>query len=161
LPERKGRGQDGAVEFLAGGDPDSFLVQKSAGTPAGSEQFIADRIVDGRVFRAALVLVGDRDGKMRNAVQEVAGAVQWVNDPQRIAVAGRPRFLAQKGMIGVETPDFPYNLGFTGPVHLADVVVAGFALHRDRAHVVQLAAHDGPGGVGGFDRDIENRMRHD
>jgi len=42
----------------------------------------------------AVDLLGDRDGKMRQSVQEIAGAVQWVNDPHGFVIAGGAAFLA-------------------------------------------------------------------
>jgi hypothetical protein len=108
------------------------------------------------VLGAPLLLVSDRYREVRDAVQVIAGAVQGIDHPQELAVARLPALLAQEGMVRVEAPDFPYNLSFAGAVHLAHVVVPRLALHRDGVHVLQLAAHDGGGGVGGLDGDIEN-----
>ena len=97
---------------------------------------------------------------MRQTVQEIAGAVQWVDDPHRFAVSGSARFLAVEGMIRVETLNFPYNFRFAGTVYVADVVVPGFTFNGNGIHVLHLAAHDVSGSVGSFNSDIEYRMRH-
>ena len=65
-----------------------------------------------------------------------------------------------ESVIWVETFNFPYNFCFAGAIDLADIVMAGFALNRNGVHARYFTAHNGAGGMGGFDCDIENRMRH-
>jgi len=112
------------------------------------------------VFRAPLDLLGDGHCEVGQAVQVVAGAVQRIDHPDRVAVAGLAPFLAQKGVIGVVALNFPYNFCFAGLVDFADVVVAGLTFYRNGVHVLHLAAHDVPRNVGGSDGNIEYRM-HD
>lgn len=93
-------------------------------------------------------------------MQVVAGAVQGIDDPDAVVVPGFATFFTQKGMIGVIALNFPYNFRFTGTVHFADVIMPGLAFNGNGVHVLYLAAHDIAGSVGGFDSDIEYRMRH-
>ena len=93
-------------------------------------------------------------------MQIVAGAVKRIDDPDTVVIAGFAAFLAQKSVIGVKTFNFPYNFCFAGAVYFANVVVPVFAFNGNGIHVLHLAAHDVPGGVGSFDSDIEYRMRH-
>jgi len=112
------------------------------------------------VLGAALDLLGDGNGKMRQPVQIIAGAVQGVDDPYCFMLPGSAAFLAQKRMIGVVALNLPYNFCFACPVHTTHIVVACFALDRNGFHVLHLAAHDFAGRVGGFDCDIQYRMGH-
>jgi len=61
------------------------VIDESAFAFFGHEHFIRNRIIDHARYNLARVTVNfafkrDRDGKMRNAVQEICCAVQWVNN---------------------------------------------------------------------------------
>ena len=78
---RERGGQDAAIQIAGLADADAVAVQLGAATTAGGEQFVADRIVNHTHFGAALDAQGDGDGNVGNTLDEVGGAIQWVNDP--------------------------------------------------------------------------------
>ena len=51
------------------------------------------------MFRAALDLQGNRDAKMRNSMQIVAGTVERVDDPDALTLALRTTFLSEYCMV--------------------------------------------------------------
>ena len=160
FPERKCRGQDSSFQPDAGGNPQALVVQEGATATAGSKKFLAQGVVDHGMLGAAIDLLGDGDGEMRQPVQVIAGAVQRVDDPDVFVISGFTAFFAQKSVIRVITLNFPYNFRFASLVHFTDVVVTGLALERNGVHVMDLLAHYFAGGVSGFNRYIQYRMSH-
>jgi hypothetical protein len=49
---------------------------------AGGEAFVVDRVIDHGVFGLAAILHRDADRELREAVDEVGGAVERVDDPE-------------------------------------------------------------------------------
>ena len=82
VTEREASAQQSAFEAGATADAQATTVQLSAATTAGGEFFLANRVQNNSVFQATAVFAGDADSEVRNAAQEVGGAVQWVDDPQ-------------------------------------------------------------------------------
>ena len=72
---------DAVGQRLARRHPEAPVVHEGALALLRGEQLVVDRIVDDGGDDLALALQGDGDGKERNAVQEVAGAVERVDDP--------------------------------------------------------------------------------
>ena len=68
-------------------DPDAAAVQLGADAATGGEQLLAHRIVDHRVFQPALDFGRQRHREHREAVEEVGGAVERIDDPQRVGLA--------------------------------------------------------------------------
>ena len=66
-----------------------------------AERLAAQRVVDDRDERVPGVAAGDRDGPLGNAVEEVDGAVERVDDPLEPALARAPcALLAEHGVAG-------------------------------------------------------------
>jgi hypothetical protein len=53
-----------------------------APSPRDREQLLAHWVVDYGVFHPALHLAGDGHGELREAVHEIGGAVERVDDPE-------------------------------------------------------------------------------
>ena len=62
-----------------------LVVEERALAFLGDEQLVGDRIVDEAGDDDAFALERDRDGEMRNAVQEVGGAVERIDDPAYVS----------------------------------------------------------------------------
>ena len=78
---RQPAGDDGVGEPLARGDADAPVVEEGAFAAFGNEHVVVRRIVGQRRDNGAVALERDRDGEMRNAVQEIGGAVERIDDP--------------------------------------------------------------------------------
>ena len=66
---------------LARSDPQPAVVEEGALAAFGDEKLVGDRIVDHAGDDGAGALQPDRDGELRNAVQEIRGAVERIDDP--------------------------------------------------------------------------------
>ena len=62
-------------------------MRKAPRAARGGEQVIAAGIVDHGLGQHALVLQGDGNGVLREAVEKVGGAVERVDDPLVLRVA--------------------------------------------------------------------------
>ena len=84
----------------------------------------------------------DRDGELREAVQVVRRAVERIDDPLVLVVAGRAAFFGEDRVIGVVILDDLDDRGFGGLVDLRDEFVAAFLDDLERLELVHLANHD-------------------
>ena len=66
---------------LSAGDADALLVEERALAPLGNEHFLVRGIVDQAGDHGAFALERDRNGELRDAVQEIGGAVERIDDP--------------------------------------------------------------------------------
>ena len=66
---------------MRAGDAQPLVVEEGALAALGDEQLVGDRIVDQAGDDRALALERDRDRELRDAVQEVGGAVERIDDP--------------------------------------------------------------------------------
>ena len=83
-------GRDHAIgEVLPRRHPEPPVVQEGAAAALGREELVGDRVVDQRRVQLSLPLERDRDGELRDAVQEVGGAVERVDDPAVLRIARR------------------------------------------------------------------------
>ncbi len=71
----------GIGEGLARADAQAAVVQEGAAASLGGVELVRRRVEDDRADDLALALERDGDGEMRNAVQEIGGAVERIDDP--------------------------------------------------------------------------------
>ena len=79
----------GVGQLLALRHPQPAIVEKRAGTPLGHVELVDDRIVHDRRDELALAFECERYGEERDAVQEIRGAVERVDDPAVAAILAR------------------------------------------------------------------------
>src|SRR6266851_767743 len=88
------KGETGADQRLAElhalGDTDAPLVQVGAAAASRGEQLVIRGIVDHAVRQDAFVLEADRDRVLGEAVNEIGGAVERVDDPGVLGIARVP-----------------------------------------------------------------------
>src|SRR6185312_12587624 len=90
----------------------------------GGEKFLPHGVVDDGVLQAALVLERDRYGEGGEAVQEIRGAVERVDDPDEFVVAAAAAFLGEKGMLRVAAANGGDDVRFGLAVDVRDEIVA-------------------------------------
>jgi len=73
---------------------------------------------------------------MWHAMQVIAGAIEWINDPDMIAFTFRPVLLSEDRVIRVIALDFTYNLLFAGFVNFGDIVMPGLACNGNTRNFV-------------------------
>src|ERR1700693_1145963 len=122
------------------------------------KDLLAHRIVDRADLEPTALLDRNRDCEHREAVQEVGGAIERIDDPDDLAVAAATAFLGQERMRGIEFADDRDDLALGGLVDLADVVVAALGGDLETLQSYQAADDDLAGTACGAYRDIEQRM---
>ena len=128
---RKRAGDDRVGKPLAARHSQPLVVEEGALAALGGEELVIGGIVDDPGDDRALALEPDRDRKMGNAVQEVQGAVERIDDPAVGLVAA-----------------------FAYAALLAEKAVA-------RARALELLAHDLLGPVVGGGREIRRPLDRD
>ena len=155
---REAGGDQRAFQAARLADAHAAILQVRTAAASGAEDLPAHRVVHHRVFQPALDLAGDRDGKDREAVQEVGRAIQRIDDPYRVAVTARATFLGKEGMARVVALDDADDLCFGGLVDLGDEVVAALGRDLQGFHAVQAADDDFAGAAGGAHGNVEKRL---
>ena len=98
------------------------------------EKLVVRGIVDGAQRAHAVLDIGDRNVPERDAAQEIVRAVDRVDDPQALRIAGerRGRLLAEEMIAGKRARDFPANEILDLAVGDADEVLRALLLDRQR-----------------------------
>ena len=99
----KAGGDERAVERALLADADAMILAVRAVAARGGEDLLAHRIVDHRVLELPADLAGDRHRERREAVHEVRGAIERIDDPdgcrcRRCCAA----FLGEDGVVGIQ-----------------------------------------------------------
>ena len=78
---RQAAGDHAFIELAAAGDAQPLLVEEGALAALGDVELVIGGIVDHARDDRAFALQADRDRELRNAVQEIRGAVERIDDP--------------------------------------------------------------------------------
>ena len=91
-----------SASLLRRGDPQAPVVEEGAGAALGDIEFVDDRIVDDAGDDLALALERQRDGEDRDAVEEIGGAVERIDDPAvgLVAAGDLAAFLGEEAVAG-------------------------------------------------------------
>ncbi len=163
VTEREAGAEQGAVEAGATADAQATAVQLSAATTAGGEFFLANRVQNNSVFQATAVFAGNADSEVRNAAQEVGGAVQWIDDPQ-VFFAFDPGagvhagFFTHDRMIRVSLAQRVDDFLFSSAIHLGYVILGVFFVDLDGIQALDGAEDQFTGAAGGAQRDIQHGL---
>ena len=105
---RQAAGDHRIGEALARRDAQPLVVEERALAALGDEKLVGDRIVDHARDDRALALQPDRDGELRDAVQEIGGAVERIDDPGvgRVGAVVAAAFLAEEAVAGPRLGQF-------------------------------------------------------
>ena len=139
------------------GDPDALVVEECAFALLGNEHFLVRRIVDQAGHHCAFALERDRDGELRNAVQEVGGAVERIDDPGvgLVGALAAAAFLAEKAVARPCLHQFGVERLFGAAIGGGDEI--GRALERDLQffQFAEVALERARGLARGGDHDVE------
>src|SRR5207237_5928325 len=97
LAERDASADQRLAQLAARRHPEAAVVEIGAGALLGPEHLVAGRLVDDAGDDLAVAFEPYRDREMRDAVQEIGGAVERVDDPamMRVAALGGAALLEQ------------------------------------------------------------------
>jgi len=149
---------EGALERARLADAHAVIVEVRARAAAGGEQLPTHRVVDHRVLEPPAHLGCDRDGKHRKAVQEVGRAVERIDDPECIVLAGPAALLGEKCVLRVVTADDADDFLLGGVVDLGDEVVASLGGDGERLEAVQAPDDDLARAARGPNGNVEKRL---
>ena len=79
------------MSLVRPGDAQAAVVHEGAAAALGGVELVHRRIVDDAGDELALALQRDRDGEDRDAVQEIGGAVERIDDPAVLVVLAGDR----------------------------------------------------------------------
>ncbi len=98
---RQPAGDDRVGEALPSGDADPPVVEESALAALGDEQVVVGGVVGQRRDNRGIAFKRDGDRKVGDAVQEVGGAVERIDDPAMtfVGTGARAAFLAEEAVI--------------------------------------------------------------
>ena len=112
------------------------------------------------MLRLAVVEQGDRDAEVREAAQEIAGAVERVDHEGVARLADLAAFLAEEGVVGEGALEFLYDLGLGEAVDFAGVILPRLFDHVEAVEAADMAQDDVSGLAGGLDHDGDGRLLH-
>ena len=162
---RQRAAHDRLGEPLARRDPQAPVVEEGALAVLGGEELVVGRIVDQRRDDRALALQRDRDREVRDAVQEVGGAVERIDDPG-VGLVGAlvaAAFLAEEAVAGPRLEQLGAQDLLGAPVGGGDEIRRALQRHlqfstspksrlRPRAGLAGGVGHDlQQGGLGGHE----------
>ena len=105
-------GHDGVGELCHRRDRHRLAVEFCTPAQLGGEPLLPYHVEDHGNQRLAVLVQGDRNGHLRDAVHEVDGAVQRIHDPptpvrcrRPAVVVGEAAFLGEDGVGGALPPD--------------------------------------------------------
>src|SRR5579862_266821 len=78
---RQAAGDHAFVQLAAAGDAQALVVEERALAALGDIELVIGGVVDHAGDDGVLAQQADRDRELRDAVQEVGGAVEWIDDP--------------------------------------------------------------------------------
>src|SRR6184192_3996980 len=149
---------EGALEGARLADAHAVIVEVRARAAAGGEQLPTHRVVDHRVLEPPADLGCDRDGKHRKAVQEVGRAVERIDDPECIVLAGPAALFGENCVLRVVTADDADDFPLGGVVDLGDEVVASLGGDGERLEAVQAPDDDLARAARGPNGNVEKRL---
>ncbi|MNQ85683.1 hypothetical protein D3C85_1008550 [compost metagenome] len=162
VAEGEAGAEQGAFQALARADAQAATVERGAAAAAGGEFFLAYRIEDHGVLQAALVLAGDAHGVVRNAADEVGGAIQRIDDPQVVGAFAlafqQATFFAEDAVVRVGLAQGLDNGELGSAVDLGDVVLGVLLIDGDNVQAFDRAENQFTGAASGAQGDIQHRL---
>ncbi|MCY1508910.1 hypothetical protein D9M68_432350 [compost metagenome] len=114
------------------------------------------------MLQAALVLAGDAHGVVRNATDEVGGAVQRVDDPQVIGAFAlafqQAAFFAEDAVVRVGLAQGLDDGELGCAIDLGDVILGVLLVDGDNVQALDRAENQFTGAASGAQGDIQHRL---
>src|SRR6266481_6107967 len=139
------------------GDPQPLIVEEGALATLGDIEVVIGRIVDQAGDHGALALQADRNREVRDAVQEVRGAVERIDDPGValvVAYAG-PAFLADEAITRPRPGEVGVQHLLGAPVGHGDEIGGPFQRYLKVLDLAEVALETAAGAARGFDHDVD------
>ena len=162
LAEGEARADEGAAHFGVFRDADAAVVEEGAFTLDGGEEFVLGDVVDDRDHGFAAAAKRDRDGVLRNAVNEVGGAVDRIDDPHPFAlgVAHETAFFREDRVARIGARENVENGLFGGSVRGGHKVVFRLVVDRETVELLSGGGDFLSGAARGLDGGGNVRRSH-
>src|ERR1700733_2549501 len=160
---RQAAGDNRVGQVLARRDPDALVVEIRALAALGDEQLLIGRIVGQAGDDDAVALERDRHREMRDAVQEIGGAVERSDGPTMALVGAGPgpTFLAEKAVGRPRLGQFLIDDLLGAAVGGGDEIARPLERHLQMLDLAEIALEAAPGAARGLDHDVEDSgMQH-
>ena len=152
------------VELAPAGDAQPLVVEERALAALGDVELVIGGIVDHAGDDDAVALQADRDRELRNAVQEVGGAVEGIDDPG-VALVGafaRAAFLADEAVAGPRLGQIGIEQFLGALVGHGDEIRRPLQRHLQMLDLAEVALEAAAGVARGFHHDVDKGgMQHD
>ena len=142
---------------IAGRDAQAAVVHEGAAATLGDIELVHDRIVDHAGDDLALALQSQRNGEDRNAVQEIGGAIERIDDPAMGAsrAVGGAGFLGQEAIARPRLGEFLDQRLLGLPVGGGDEIARPLDRHLKVLDLAEIARQRTAGLHDGGDHDVE------
>ena len=154
---RQAAGDHAFVEPAAAGDAQPLVVEERALAALGDVELVIGGIVDHAGDDGALALQADRDRELRDAVQEVGGAVERIDDPG-VALVGAfaaAAFLADEAVARPRLGEVLVQHFLGALVGLGDEVRRPLQRHLQMLDLAEVALEAAAGAARGFHHDVD------
>ena len=102
IAEREAGADQAVGETVTSRHTNATVVQECAAATRGGEQVVAGRVVDHGLRHDTLMREGDRHAVVRKAMDEIRGAIEWIDDPLVFGLVVRlARFFGEDRVIRV------------------------------------------------------------
>lgn len=141
--KRQTRGDQAVFHHLARRDAQAAVVVVGTLALFGPVEVVGDRVIGHTGNDLAIAFQRHRAGKHRDAVHEVGGAVDGIDDPavRLIRAFAQALFFPQKTVAGAQAGQFLEQGGFDALVGGGDEVAGAFARHLKLADFAEVAGH--------------------
>ena len=155
---RQSAGDHAFAKLAPAGDAQPLVVEECALAALGDVEFLVGGIVDHPGDDRALARQPDRDRELRDAVQEIGGAVERIDDPGvglvgALAVAA---FLADEAVARARFRKIGIEHFLGALVGERDEVGGPFQRHLQMLDLAEIALEIAAGAARGLDHDIDD-----
>lgn len=137
------------------GDTDTSIFELRPLAPGGCEHFLSHGVIDHAMLDPPADTAGNRDRKLRKPVQKVGGAIEWINDPLKRAVADGAAFLTEEGVIRIGPTNDLDDLGFGRSIDFGHKVITTLTCDFQGVEAIEAANDNVCGASCGAHGDIE------
>ena len=167
LAEREARADQRILQASSLGHAKALVVEEGTAPFGCVEQVVARRVVDHGLLYLAPEREGDGDRVHRQAVDEVRGPIQRVDDPEVVAVLGAvraARLLGQDAVAGVGGEQDLDDGLLGGLIDFSHEIVGRLGADPEQLEIQRCPVDDRPCCTCRLDGDVEHgmeRLRHE
>ena len=155
---RQSAADDGIAKTAPCRNADALVIEKGAFPAFGDEQVVVGGIVGQPGNDDAVPLKRDRNGEMRDSVQEIGGGIERIDDPAVTAIGTgmQPALFAEKTIVGPRLGEFLADDLLGAAVRGGDKIARALDRHLQLLDLAEIAFEASPGAMRRLDHDVED-----